>query len=351
MKSIFFFIILFAVNFITRSQVNFSKYNSEAFYYYQQNDFINAIKKFSKALEFKNEVSNSYQIAEVYINRGVCRNQLQSYSSALADFNEAIKLKPEFVKAYQYKTSLYLLTKEYQNAIDCANTGLSIKTNDMELRIKKAEALSNLKKYDEALSELFMILEHNHKNKAALKSIAHNYHLKKNWDSAVKYYSEAIIIDPLDHESYFNRGINYGENNDTINALTDIEYAMKLDTNYKSEGLNNIAYLVKFKQKHYQEAIILLNKSIVLEPTNSYGYSNRSFAKLKIGDNKGAYSDIKKALFLNPKNSYAYKNLALINISENRIHEACENLNMAVHLGYNEQYDNEVLDLLKIHCK
>lgn len=350
MKS-FYVIVLNFVFVICFSQTNFVKCNEEGYYYYQQNDMINAIKKFSKALEYKSEVSNGYKLADTYISRGACRQVLLSYEGAQADYDEALKIKPEYVRIYQIKTSCYLSNNQYQKAIEWANKGLEIKPNDLELKGRKAEALSKLKKYDEAIIVLRSALEDNPRNKNANKYIAHNYQMKKNWDSALKYFSTAIILDPLDHASYFDRGIVYAQNNDTVSAIKDIEQAMKLDTAERWVGYNNIAYFIKLEQKDYKGAIDMFDKSIKLKPDFPYAYSNRGFAKLKMGDIKGAYQDVKKSLMMDNKNSYAYKNLALIYIEDGKKSDACYNLKKALELGYTAQYDDDVEKLIIQHCK
>ena len=333
------------------AQTNFSKFNNDAYYSYQQNDFINAIKNFSKALEYKSEASNSYKIADTYIIRGACRLMLQSYESAQADFDEAIKIKPEYLKTYQVKSSAYLRSTQYQKAIDWADKGLEIKPNDAELKDKKAEALSKLKKYDEAIKVLSTVLEDNPRSKKANKYIGHNYQMKKNWDSALKYFSTAIILDPLDYASFFDRGIAYAESNDTVNAIKDIEQAMKLDTNERWVGYNNLGYFIKLEQKDYKGAIQMFNKAISLRPDFPYAYSNRGFAKLNLGDIKGAYQDVKKSLLIDNKNSYAYKNLALIYLKDGKKSDACYNLKKAIELGYTQEYDDDAQNLLNEHCK
>ncbi len=333
------------------SQTNFVKYSEEAYYHYQQNDLINAIKNYSKALEFKSEATNGYKIADIYLNRGLCRQTLQSYQGAIADFDEALTIKPEYVKIYQAKTAAYIYSKQYQEALKCANKGLEIKPNDPELICKKGETLSKMKKYDEAIITLKLLLEDNPRNKKAMKFIAHNYQMKKNWDSALKFFSEAIISDPLDYASFYDRGIAYAETKDTTKALKDIRHAMQLDSLEKWVGYNNIAYFIKLEQKDYKGAIGMFDKAIALNPNFPYAYSNRGFAKLQLGDMKGAYQDVKKSLLMDNKNSYAYKNLALIYLKDGKKSDACYNLKKAIELGYTEEYDDDAKNLLAENCK
>jgi len=175
--------------------------------------------------------------------------------------------------------------------------------------------------------------------------------MKKNWDSAVKYFSMAINLDPLDNASFFDRGIAYAEFKDTTNARLDIEKGMQLDTTMKWVGYNNIGFFIKFSLKDYKGAIEMFNKAIALNPNFTNAYCNRGFAKYNLGDLSGAYQDLKKSLNLDNKNSYAYKNLAIVYIKENKKQNACDNLKKAANFGYTEEYDDEVKNLLIEHCK
>lgn len=350
MKNVIVILMIFYVSNLF-SQTNFNKFIDEAFYHYQQNDLTSAINKFSKALEYKNEVSNGYKVAEAYMSRGICRQSLQNYVAALQDFNEGLKIKPEFIKLYQSKVRLYVATKKYSDAIQWADKGLEIKPFDSDLMLKKSEAFHYLKKYDEAILTLKLLNTEYPKNKMGYKYTASNYQYKKNWDSTLKYFEKAIELDPLDMESFYDRGIAYAHMKDTLNAMKDIRHAMQLDTANRWIGYNNIAYFIKFEEKDFNSALNLLNNAIKLNPEFAYAYSNRGYAKMNLGDLKGAHQDIKKSIEIDNTNSFAYKHLGLLLLKEGKKSQACYNFEKAIELGYTEMYDDEVENLLKQNCK
>jgi tetratricopeptide (TPR) repeat protein len=63
-----------------------------------------------------------------------------------------------------------------------------------------------------------------------------------------------------------------------------------------------------FNQGDYHGAIQDFNKSIELDPQNSFAYINRGSAKSNLKDYRGAIQDYSKSIVLNPKNSIAYYN-------------------------------------------
>ncbi|MBS1638124.1 MAG: tetratricopeptide repeat protein [Bacteroidetes bacterium] len=332
-------------------QNEFNKYMNEANFCMQKEDYINAIKKYSKALEYKSSASNHYKVADVYMYRAICRFSLQNTESALSDLDEALKIKPEYTNLYQLKSQIYFHNKQFDKCIEWCDKGLEIKPGADDMLMRKAGALTSLKRYNESNAIYFKLLEENNRNQKACKMIANNYQMKKNWDSAQVYFSMAIQIDPLDFESFFDRGICKAEKKDFAGALSDNEQAMRIDSLEKFIGYNNIAYFIKLAEKDYKGAIEYFNKAIELNPKFAYSYSNRGYSKLKLGDIKGAYQDIRKSIELDNTNSYAYKNLALVCLEDGKKSDACKYLLKAKAMGYEERYDDEVEKLLQEHCK
>lgn len=343
-------VLVLLISSIAYSQSDFSKHMNEANYSLQQKDYVTAIKKYSKALEYKSANSDAYKLADVYMYRAYCRMSLSNNAGAQEDLDLALKVKPEYTRVYQMKANIYLSTKELNKCIEICNRGLDVKPGDEELMATKASALTGLKKYSESNKVYFDLISENPKSVRSLKMIGNNYQLKKDWDSAYTYFSEAIQLNPLDFESFYDRGICMAEKKDFVNALKDIEKAMAIDTNERFVGYNNIAYFIKLEEKDYKGAIAYYDKAISLKPDFGYAYSNRGFAKMKLGDIPGAFKDIRKSLELDSKNSYAYKNLALVYLADGKKADACYNLKKALELGYKEMYDDEVDTLLKENC-
>ena len=55
--------------------------------------------------------------AEAYYNRGVAYDDLGEYQKAITDYNQAIRLNPNDADAYELRGANYVLLEEYQKAI------------------------------------------------------------------------------------------------------------------------------------------------------------------------------------------------------------------------------------------
>jgi len=346
-------IVLFAVIYSlgAAAQNELETYTREGNYSMQHDDYVTAIKKYSKALEYKANEKNGYKIADLYVFRAWCRYSLQNSEDAQRDLDEALKLKPEYTKAYFLKSTIYFAGNKLDQCIEWCDKGLNVKPNDDDLNTMKAQALAGQKKYNASNAIFFTMLEENPKSTRLLKYVGSNYRDKKDWDSAVYYLSKAIDINPLDYLAFYDRGLCLAEKKEFKTALEDMEKAMAIDSTMKEVGYNNIAFFIKSEEKDYKGAIGYYDKAIELNPKMPNAWCNRGFAKLQLGDLKGAYKDIRHSLELDSKNSYAYKNLALVNLKDGKKNDACYNLKKALDLGYTETYDEEAETLLKEHCK
>ncbi|NML39719.1 tetratricopeptide repeat protein [Chitinophaga sp. G-6-1-13] len=73
-------------------------------------------------------------------------------------------------------------------------------------------------------------------------------------------------------------------------------------------------------------------------------------AKYQLKDLKNALKDIQRSVALDPKNSYAYRNRALVYLAMKQPDKACEDLHRAINLGYTTMYGDDVQQLLEKHC-
>jgi tetratricopeptide (TPR) repeat protein len=335
----------------TAAQSAFAVEFNKAAESYGAQDYKAAISSFNKALKEKNSAKNNYQVADVYIYRGYAYFYLKNTKAALTDINQALALKPEYMRAHEFKSLVLFNTERYDECIAACDAGLAYNQNKDELLLTKADALLRLKKMDEALETIRKSLINNPKNIRALDLRGGAYLKKKMWDSAIASYAEILEINPNDPATLFNRGISYSHIKEYDLAKKDIEQAMKIDTAGKFVGYNNLGFFLKLEQKLYKEAIEYFDKAIEVKPDFAYAYSNRAFAKINIGDASGAMKDIKKSLELDPTNSYAYKNFGIIYLKTGDVAKACKNFQKALDLDYAKDYDEEAEELQKANCR
>ena len=75
---------------------------------------MDALKKYTDAINLKVETKNN---AVYYSNRAYINLKLENYGSAIEDANMAIKIDPNFVKAYHRRALAYLKLNKYTEGL------------------------------------------------------------------------------------------------------------------------------------------------------------------------------------------------------------------------------------------
>jgi len=346
-------LILFTGNISSQNDatIQAKKYFNSGAARYENGDYTKAIEDFSKALEFRTKITDSYLLCNLYLNRALSRMYLGS-ADGLADANEAVRLKPEFSRAFYIRALIQKrIMHDYDKALSDIDSALSFKPEEPDFLFLKSNCYREKKQPEEALKIMTKLLEIDPKNQEALKQHGSIYMELKKYDESAKDFLKVLEYNPNDFASLCDLASALCEQKKFDEALSYYLRAIAADSTEAYVVYNNIGYFINIEQKDYVKAIEYFDKSVKQNPKFAFGYSNRGYAKYMMGDLKAAMKDIHKSIEIMPKNSYAYKNKALVLIAENKISSACAELKKANELGYTQQYDEEVNELIKKHCK
>ncbi len=248
-------------------------------------------------------VDNSTMSVEQYYNRGRKRYDYKDYYLAIQDFNQAIRLKPDYELAIFYRGKSKHDSQDYYGAID------------------------DYKKYIEINPNTAMA----YNNRGSAKGML------KDWYGSIADYNKAIELAPDSSDPYNNRGISKRKLEDYYGAIADFNKSIELNPNYY--GVYNNRGAAKRMLKDYNGAIADFNKSIELNPNNSLAYTNRAQAKLNLEDYYGAIADYNKVIELKPNDAIAYTYRGLAKYKLNDIKGCCYDLRKAISLGSTENVD------------
>jgi tetratricopeptide (TPR) repeat protein len=153
----------------------------------------------NQAIEDYNEVIRvepNYELA--YNNRGLANYNKGAYDQAIADFNEAIRLNPNYADAYRNRGRAYYAKGGYDQALADYNQALSLNSNDAP----------------------------------AYNGRAYVYLAKKDIDRAVADVNQAIRLWPREATWYATRGeifLNIGEYK---RAAAEFELALRMTPSF-----------------------------------------------------------------------------------------------------------------------
>lgn len=230
----------------------------------------------------------------------------ENLDSAIADFNHALEMDPNFAPAHAG------LGQAYWIGYDLFNKGK--KWLD-QLSIQCEEAL----KLDANLAE-------------AHTCMGHSYNASGKYEMAVQEFRHSVELDADDALAWRGLGRAYDKLDKTSEAEASYKKAIELRPHYWA--VYNWLGVFYFQQARYSEAVDMLRKAIELAPENHRLYGNLGGIYVQIGRYDDAIVALRRSIELRPTMN-AYSNLGVAYFYTHKFAEAAENYRKA--LGLDDQ--------------
>jgi len=284
-----------------------------------------AVLELKKDIELFPEASDSYSLlGETYL-------QLKEFQKAKENFEAAIRIKPDYTKAY------------YGHATACARLGLKDESKESQQKFKQLEAEDqkagrHWRQVLEPLMETHRSVAHTHTDigrvynehgypdkaeqlwqKAAILDpnniecrflLSALYLKNRKLPEALKLYEQLTQIDPENGVSYFF----IGNINAQLNRFDEAEKAYKKVIEVapkRSDGYRALAQLYLQLNRNLPDAKTLASRAVDLEPAAMH-YFILAAACDKNGDRTGALAAIGRAVDLDPDNTQYRRTQLLI---------------------------------------
>jgi Flp pilus assembly protein TadD len=269
--------------------------------------------RFKQAIEYCDTANSKQPTSKGYELKGLANYALLNPEEALQNFSQAISLDPANHNAYFNRGMIWLEKQELENAKADFTQAHSLWAENLIYMLNLASVHLRLKELDACNQLCDTVLQREPHNFDALCYKADILVNRKQWTEAEKYYRYLIDFAPDDIYLLNNLGFSLTFLNKLQEAKVHYKKAIDLlpDFSYSWDNLGYIYYL----EKNYDEALKLINHSIALDASNSWALKNRALVYLAQHNRDGARQDLLHAL----------------------------------QLGYTQDYDNEVDELLKVH--
>jgi len=190
--------------------------------YKDSDEYMKAIAEYDKAIEL------DPQYAQAYYNRGYTYKELGEHQKAIDDFSRAIEIDPQFAKAYNNRGIVYKELDEHQKAIDDYSRAIEIDPQHAKAYYNRGIAYSELGEYQKEIDEYSRAIELDpgFVNAYFNRGIAYS-ELGKH-QKAVADYSRGIELDPGDAQAYYNRGVVYGALGEQQKAIADYRKVLEI---------------------------------------------------------------------------------------------------------------------------
>lgn len=217
-------------------------------------------------------------------------------------------------------------------------------------QIKKANNLSEEKKYEDATRVLKKLLKDNPKNFQVLFNLADVLRISNNQIDAIKYYNEAL--DSIFYESekywpvYYALAVSYDKNHEWAKAEGSLEKALKL-SNRHPQVLNYLGYSWLKYDMNTDKATSMILEAYEKEPNDGVIMDSLGWVYFRTGDYKNAIFYLEKASELNPQNAVISDHLGDAYWLDGRKNEAVFLWKRAL----KQKEDNEELDTRSVKSK
>jgi tetratricopeptide (TPR) repeat protein len=301
--------------------------------YYWDEQFDKALPAFTTAIHNAEGKDQLTGLEAVYFYRGYVYGSIRDQpEEAIEDYEAAIKLKPDFIEAYNNLGNEYSNLGEYDLALEKYNKALEIDPDFASAYNNRGNVYRDLGEYDQAIADYDRAVQLDPDDADPYANRGLTYYHLKDYRRAIQDYDKAIGLDPKHAGAYNNRAVAYIELGDLDEALDDLNQAIKLDPNL-AIAYNNRGVVYDRLGRH-AEAIADYDKAVELNQELAIAFGNRGLSNLGLGRYEQAVIDYSKALDLDPQNGEYY-------ISRGRAYLALEKYSEAiVDFGKSIEFDS-----------
>ncbi|XP_031569552.1 uncharacterized protein LOC116304042 [Actinia tenebrosa] len=294
--------------------------------YLEINDVENSLEDFKAAAKVS---ENDPKIRHAL---GLCYHRLNRLEESVAAFNDALRIDPFFVEAYNGRGNALMDFGHEQGNIFGRRDylkALHIDPQCLSARVNLAYNLQVEGKYRDSWNQFTAAITMDASCQAALEGRAVVNLQMKNTFGALLDMNAAIKISKT-AELLNNRGVVHQFMDDYVNAIHDYQSAIKQDPSYALAYYN--AGNVYFKQRQFKQASSYYSKALSWTPDDESAVLNRAITRVLLRDAKGAIQDFHKAVDLNPYAAHVYFNRGNLYSSLRKYKEAEEDYTRALSL-------------------
>ncbi|MBZ0262987.1 MAG: tetratricopeptide repeat protein [Hyphomicrobiales bacterium] len=238
-------------------------------------------------------------LSSAYFIRGNTYDEKGAINRAINDYDNAIRLDPNFANAFKLRGVNYARKADYKRAVADYSRAIAINPKDVETYVFRAQTYSDRGDYDSAIADCDSALRLSAGRADLILLIRGGAHLKKgDFRGAIADYTRALDLFPYNAKAYHGRGNAYAIGKQYDLAITNFNLAIKLDPlfadSYKERGN---AY---YQTRKYDRAITDYDRAIALNPKFAEAYYNRGNAYDAQGEFNKALTDFRQALTIYP---------------------------------------------------
>ena len=240
-------------------------------------------------------------------DRALALQNSGALDGAIASYEKAVAIKPDYHEAWNNLGSAYDDKEEYGRAIECLQKALEIKPDAHEAWYNMGLAYAHKEEYGQAIERFQRAVDINPDYHEAWDNMGVAYGDKREYDQAIRCYQKAVAINPDYHEAWYNMGVAYDDKGEYDRAIECYQKAVEIKPDYH-EAWNNMG-LAYWHNGDYDRAIECYQKALAIKPDDHEAWNGMGVAYDDKEEYDRAIECYHKAVAINPDYYQVWSNL------------------------------------------
>jgi len=278
--------------------------------------------------DFNQAVTLFPEYAAAYNNRGAFLVSLGALKEAIKDLDRALALAPGYVAAWNNRAGVYVKLKQYAAAIQDYTRAIRLAPGLAEPLTGRARIYLLQSRPHAALRDLTRALRNDARYAQGYRVRGEVQLALARFNQAAEDLSRAIAFNPIDVKAYQLRGRAYLLARNTDAALKDFTKVIEIEPRsaeaYRERGNANIL------SENFELAEQDLTRSLEIDPRGAVTFAYRALMHKKLNQPELGLQEIQKAIHLAPENAIVLWAKGEIEEAQSRDHEAAESYRKAL---------------------
>lgn len=194
----------------------------------------------SRAIQIYSQGIAQAPSPELYSNRGKIYFDQGNYEQAMADFNIAVKMQPNYPDALANRAGIFGLQQNWEACFKDLDKALKLDDDNINALHNRGVAHYQQGNYQKAINDFSKYIKQEPLNANIINTIGLCLAQLGNYKDAIAYYNRSIQLNSTSGAYFYNRSLAYKVQGNKAKAFQDAQKAKKLGFNITSEYLNSI---------------------------------------------------------------------------------------------------------------
>lgn len=277
-------------------------------------EWTNARSHFETVVKFKPDDATAW----FYL--ASCYDKLGDFISAKNAYINVIKIRPEYIEAYQSLCVVLMKLNDSKDAIKYAIMANAIASEDYLFDFVIGTAYMKIKEFEKSIEPFKSAISKAPNNIGNYNSLGTAYMATGKSEEAIKCYKKALELNPESPMAYFNLGSAYQIQQNHNEACTYLQKACELDD--EDEGFKTAFAMSLVKLGKYHEAADLYKSLLIQHPEKENYKYNLVTCYEAMGELQTAIKMLEGMVYVNQKFILPAQKLANLYIKTNQLSKA-----------------------------